>query len=351
MDGKYGDRTEVTENDASESGASAGRRQRKQGRRNQDRAREGDQGFDEQDAGREGGSVPDREAVPALGFEFPGQTPLYHAQHAARYERQRLITSYEERFGCRLVVMIDTMFPESVTLFEELLFDADLDTDLHVLLDSPGGDGETAVRLVRSAQSRCRKLVVLVPNQAKSAATLFAIGAHHIVMGPASDLGPVDPQFEVPGRKGLVPGKAMIAAVDEAVRVVAEKPESYPIYVSLLADITGVMVEQARASLGRSEDLVREALASNPDRKRSDVKKLTSALKKPLIDLPKEHGAIFGASDADYVGLPVIKADPTGDQWRFIWLLWTKYFALHSWVYEGRRASHVYPRPVFNDDD
>lgn len=36
---------------------------------------------------------------------FPRQSPLFHAEHAARYERQRLIEYYENEFDCRLVVI------------------------------------------------------------------------------------------------------------------------------------------------------------------------------------------------------------------------------------------------------
>ena len=50
------------------------------------------------------------------------------------------------------------------------------------------------------AQSRCRKLTVIVPDQAKSAGTMFVLGADRVYMGPTSDLGPVDPQFPLPGR-------------------------------------------------------------------------------------------------------------------------------------------------------
>ena len=32
------------------------------------------------------------------------------------------------------------------------------------------------------------------------------------------------------------------------------------------------------------------------------------------IDLPQDHGAVFGATDAEQAGLPVIHADPNGDQ-------------------------------------
>ncbi len=101
---------------------------------------------------------------------LPEQSPLFHAQHAARYERQRLIGEYEQSYDCRLVVIIDAIFPYSTTYLEELIFDADPSRNLHMMLASPGGDGETAIRLVRSAQSRCSELTVVVPDVAKSAA-------------------------------------------------------------------------------------------------------------------------------------------------------------------------------------
>ena len=255
-----------------------------------------------------------------------------------------MIKQYEERFNCRLIVMVDAIFPESVTYFEELIVGADPEQDLHLLLDSPGGDGETAVRLVRSAQARCRELTVIVPNQAKSAGTILLIGAHHILMGPTSDLGPVDPQFLDPSGRGLYSAKDLLAAVKHAETAIAQNPDSYPLHVSLLADVTGIMVQQARSALERSTDLVREALKSNPDRKEDEVERVAAALKEKLIDLPRDHGAVFGADDAAEVDLPVSEADPNSEQWQILWRLWTKYFALDSFVYEGRLASQVTPR-------
>ena len=116
-----------------------------------------------------------------------GRSPLYEAQHALRYERQALIRQYQEDYSCRFVVMMGPVFPYSVTLFEETLDGASPDQDLHVMLYTLGGDGETALRLVRQAQSRCRELTVIVPDQAKSAGALFVLGADRIVMGPTSD--------------------------------------------------------------------------------------------------------------------------------------------------------------------
>lgn len=310
----------------------------------EDRESAGDPEEHREGQGREALGVPDESQAP---LAFPRQTPLFHAQHAERYARQDLIRAYEARFGCRLVVMIDVIFPYSVTLLEELIAGASPDEDLHLLLDSPGGDGETAVRLVRSAQSRCRELTVIVPNQAKSAGTILAIGAHKILMGPTSDLGPVDPQFQQLDRPGLYSAKDLIAAVENAEQAIAANPDTYPLHVSLLADVTAVMVQQARSALERTDDLVKEALASHPDRPTGDVESIAAALKEKLIDLPRDHGAVFNATDAHKAGLPVEEIDPNSDQWRIIWQLWTKYFALGAGaasIYEGRLASQVVHR-------
>ncbi len=279
---------------------------------------------------------------PAGPLELPSQSPLFHAQQAARYDRQLLIKAYQLEFNCRLVVMNDAVFPDGVVLFEELIYNSDPDLDLHLLLDSPGGDGETAVRLVRSAQERCRRLVVVVPGQAKSAATLLAMGAHEILMGPTSDLGPVDPQFRL--GDGLVSAKDLIEAVDRAMDQVATQPETYPLHASLLADINAVMIQQARSALARTGDLVDEALASNPDRDEETVRELRESLRDPLIDKPRSHAAVFGAQVAMDAGLPVQRLDPRSRQWQLVWRLWMKYLILEpSSVYEGEHSSQIIP--------
>lgn len=281
---------------------------------------------------------------------FPERSPLFYAFNAARYDRQQAIVRYEQELGCRLAVVVDMIFDSSVPLFEDLLYDFSRDPspELHILLASPGGDGETAVRLVRSALARCDALTVIVPDQAKSAATIFALGADRILMGPVSDLGPVDPQFLLPGAQ-LASAKDIIAAVDHADERVQAAPNTYPIYASLLADITALMVQQARSALDRSEDLLGEALSANPRRQHTEVEQLKSQLKKALIEDAKTHAALFGAREAAKAGLPVQQLDPRADQWQQIWRLWTKYVTLDRFpwvrVYEGRRVSHVLQWP------
>lgn len=273
------------------------------------------------------------------------RSPLFSAQNSGRYERQSLIAEYEQLAGCRLVVMIGEIFNNGVTFLEELIHEAAPSEDLHLILASPGGNGEAAVRLARSMQARCRELTVIIPTEAKSAATLLCLGAHHIVMAPFSDLGPVDPQLWDGER--FVAAKDIVAAVDDAVEQVQAHPNLSSIYEILLSDMDAVSVQEARSALGRSHELLDEALRSNPDRTPEAVNKLRKALRQQLIDRPQSHAALFSADNAEVVGLPVIRADLDSKEWRMLWRLWAMYFALgpNRRIYESRNASQVLIRP------
>ncbi len=277
-------------------------------------------------------------------------TPLYAAEHALRHERQELISQYKKITGANLIVVIDSLTWSSPTFLADLLFDCDAKTDLHILLSSPGGDGEVALRMVRAMQQCCRELTVVVPDMAKSAATILCLGADHILMGPSGDLGPIDPQMIFPDDNGNVraaaSAKEIVAAVQEAEQRVTANPESYALFSALLSDVNMLMVEQARTALDRSETLMKEALGA-ADRGPEVVKKLSAALKTPLIDTPSSHSAVISVNQAREYGLPVVPADVNGEEWRLIWQLWNRYFDMGCWpnpqnlaIYEGARSSH-----------
>ena len=281
--------------------------------------------------------------MPDVGHDV-ARSPLYEAHHAPRYERQEFIRRYQDQHQCRLVVVSDILIPNSVTLFEETLYDADPSQDLHVMLATPGGDGETAIRLVRQAQSRCKELTVIVPDQAKSAGTLFVLGADHIYMGPTSDLGPVDPQFLL-ADGSLGAARAIITAVEDAEKRIQANPQTYPLHAALLADISALMVQQARDALARTTDQVAEALSCVQTRTEEEVKKLAEKLHGPLIGDTQSHGATISAEHAKSFGLPVREAAHGEPQWQDIWRLWMKYIAQgEAQVYEGQNASFVIPR-------
>lgn len=275
-----------------------------------------------------------------------GKTPLFAAQHAERYTRQSLIRQYQDTYDARLIVMVDQIFPAGITFLEELISSADKAQPLHMILSTPGGDGEVAVRMVRALKSRCSELTIIVPDMAKSAGTIMCLGADKIMMSPSSDLGPVDPQFRI-GDRDLVGAKEIQAAVATAEERVSQNPDSFPLYAGLLADVNMLMVQQAQSAMDRSYSLMDEALQCRPNLSPDNRQKLVDALKGPLVDEAKNHGSTVGPEMATALGLPVEAIDPACGQWKAIWELWTRYFYMGAWpagplsVYEGDYASQI----------
>jgi len=292
------------------------------------------------------GSVPAPRSSGDRQVIAPSYTPLFHAQNDARYLRRGLIRAYQDKYDCRLAVMIDVVRPESVAYFCELVHDSAADRDLHVFLRSAGGDGQVAVRLVRTAQSACRNLVVVVPDIAKSAATIFALGAHRIVMGPPSDLGPIDPQVLV-GSRGYVSAKEIISAVDRALTDISNRPPTYPLYAALLGtgNVDATTYEFAKSALGDTAEIAKQAIGSNPDRTEAEAEELFKQVEASLITGSQLHSAVVGAAEARQVGLPVEELGLSSEWWRDIWGIWTRYFTLgpHDFmsIYESEQASQV----------
>lgn len=209
--------------------------------------------------------------------------------------------------------------------------------------------------MVRSVQLRCRGLTVVVPDMARSAATILCLGAHHILMGPGGDLGPIGPQMLFPGGDGkpavaspaVASAKEVVAAVAEAEERIKVNPDSFPLFASLLSDATMLMVEQARAALSRSGALMQEASRAQ-GRSEEDVQSIgLRTLEEPLIDAPASHSAVISVDHAAGCGLPADRADVGSERWRLIWRLRTRHCALGCWpmggraIHEGARASHA----------
>jgi hypothetical protein len=63
---------------------------------------------------------------------------------------------------------------------------------IYLFLKSDGGSGQVSLRLVNLLRQHCQRLVALVPLECASAATMVAIGADSILMGPTAYLTAVD---------------------------------------------------------------------------------------------------------------------------------------------------------------
>lgn len=93
-----------------------------------------------------------------------------------------------------MVAVLQDQMDEKITTPPE-------ETSIDVWIESPGGDAHAAYKLFVDLKSRANSIRVAVPDYAKSAATLLALGADVIFMKASAELGPIDAQIEHPDRE------------------------------------------------------------------------------------------------------------------------------------------------------
>ncbi len=133
------------------------------------------------------------------GAKLPTQSPLFWVQQKDRYLRQLLIRDIENITKRRLVVYFANRYLVNsdinigdISQLTELLGDLNgAPTDL--LLNTGGGQTDATEAVVSLLQTTIDDFRVIVPHSAKSNGTMICLAASEIVMGPPSELGPIDP--------------------------------------------------------------------------------------------------------------------------------------------------------------
>lgn len=272
--------------------------------------------------------------------------------------RQKLIKKFEEESQKKdskkhkLLVYIakmghpqnrNTINPDDIAPIGSMLQSIDTDTQvIDLIIHSPGGDGNTAEKIV----DMCRAYVkdggefrVIIPNKAKSAATLIALGADKIVMGYSSELGPIDAQMPInsSGVIQFVSAQSFIDARDELLNLThkaIQEGTAYQGYLQLLTTIDVAFVKECERAMNFARDVVSKWMNNfmlkeeiTDDTERCDkagviAKKLSSAA------TYLSHGRMINVhdikndDDLKYLQIEeLIKEDPL---WSLLWEIYVR---------------------------
>lgn len=69
--------------------------------------------------------------------------------------------------------------------------------EIDFIINSPGGQPADAYRIIRTLRTNFKRVNVIVPFWAKSAATLLSLGANQIIMDEFGEFGPLDIQIAI----------------------------------------------------------------------------------------------------------------------------------------------------------
>jgi hypothetical protein len=241
-----------------------------------------------------------------------------------RRQRPLIVYVTSERVGADGQIGADAVREMHYQL-EALPADA---TALDLLLVSNGGDPTVAWRIVSLIRERVKKLSVLIPQAAYSAATLIALGADEIVMHPNGNLGPTDPQITVRTKRapdgpveeikfGSEDLSAFLRFAREEVGL-SDQAHLLKVFAKFCEAVgaipIGVAARSSQLSLSMGEKLL--LLHMTSDAEKQKARAIAETLTKDFF----HHGYPVSRTEAENIGLRIAKRD--ADIESLIWRIW-----------------------------
>lgn len=264
------------------------------------------------------------------------RTPLYEAMNAPRYARQALIREIESTTGTTLICYVSAKLEidrgDTVPMVD-LLHNIKLGTPIDLLLNSPGGNIDAAEKIITLIRKRAGNAAVrvIVPDYAKSAATLIALGANSIVMSDASELGVIDPQVALPDSSGhvqVLSAQSYLDAFHLHSRNLKDDP-SDPVALAMLAKMEPATVRKLERMTERSRSIAVALLTHAMVKEEEEAKDLAKELSN--TERWHSHGQMISHQAALGLGLNVTYLSSDSPLWEQYWRL----YCLQLWAADG----------------
>lgn len=207
----------------------------------------------------------------------------------------------------------------------------DLDT-LNLILHSPGGDGTVVETFVSLCRAHCERFRVIIPTLAKSAATLISLGADEIVMGPPSEIGPIDAQVPivVSGARRYASAQSFIDARDSLLKkhenCVNDGNDPSAI-LQMIASLDLPFIVECERLMDFGRDVGRKLLTNHmfSNDKGKEKKADNTVEQLSSVQLHKVHGrTINGRTARQELGLNVNLCGNDDELWRKAWQWYTR---------------------------
>ncbi len=292
-------------------------------------------------------------------------TPIWENQNRHRYFRKSLIQEIEKEYGFNIIIYMDfssAIMPDDIAYFQEMLYKIPYETALFLILYSNGGDLDAAdniLKLIRN-HTKDKEFTVIVPERAKSAATLLCLGSDKIIMGDTSELGPIDPFIPVATQNGWVWRSAqdIIDMIEEI-----NKNGLLPAYIPLLANYDIATVISARKAIERAKKCANEWLSNymckdNPNPINCNLEKKSTTCFNNSNDSCNSaahiacnlgdantwlsHGHAINYDKAMKLGLKIEYRNKEDVLWDKIWQLYISYFPEKQFYNKIFESNDVY---------
>ncbi len=147
---------------------------------------------------------------------------------------------------------------EDINGFMNALHEAPTDKGLSLIIHTPGGDANAVESIVEYLHAKFEYIEVIVPYLAMSGGSMISLASDKLIMGRQSQLGPIDPQFQIGNT--YYSARAIAEGFLQAKADITEDTRLAHLWAPILQNMGPSLVLEASKSLSYSEQLVRNWL-------------------------------------------------------------------------------------------
>ena len=252
------------------------------------------------------------------------------------------IENYEKENKKKLIVYIAkignpkaAITPDDIAPIGSMLANIGEVDNLDLMIHGPGGSGVVAEKIVEMCRQHSKKeFRVIVPNMAKSAATIIALGSDKIAMGYFSELGPIDAQrvINISGVLQQISVQSFITAREKLLQELHKAKSEGKEYIGYLQQLASstvepAFIEECKRELKFSHDLVKKWLPQYMLKKKylelnqEELEKKAVSIATNLSSADKRfsHGRMIGAQECNDIGLNIEILKKEDPLWNLLW--------------------------------
>jgi len=281
--------------------------------------------------------------------------PIFHSLISTNSyfeHRKPLIQALQKLLDAKVISYIAAahhpmpmIMSQDILPFEDLLRSVSGADNGYLIINSRGGDGNVAEKIIMMCRQRFKKsFEVIVPDFAKSAATMIALGSDKILMGYLAELGPIDPQLR--GPRGLIPARSFIRGLEMIRDNIKEKDDPVQMYYPMLSQIRPEIIARSQSAIEGAqkfaEKWLKQYMLKNNPQQAENVAEWLSKGKKY-----KSHGKVIDYNEAlTVLKLNVEKIPEDSELWDKIWELYCR--SILSLQQQGPNAAKLFESEAFS---
>jgi ClpP class serine protease len=256
----------------------------------------------------------------------PVYLSVLNEQNQGHITRRKLYIDLEKELQMPVVSFFTSFhFPvliqdDDAKMIEGLLQKIDLTKGLALIVNSPGGIGLAAERIINvcNSYSGTGGFITIVPGMAKSAATMLCMGSSKILMSKTSELGPIDPQVQLlkDNNKFNIAVFNVVQSYRDLFNEAVKTTGNLQPYLQQLALYDARQIKDYEAAIELSEDVAIRALHSGMmnGTSKEEIRKKIKVFLTP--EETKSHGRSIFYDEAKKCGLKIELMDLKSQIWK-----------------------------------